>query len=169
MRTARSTRRSPWSLSSVRWAAAALCLFVLGLTAQLLGAPEIVWWTMYLACYAAGGWQPGLDGLRELAARRLDVDLLMVLAAVGAASIGQVFDGALLIVIFATSGALEDVATGRTADSVRALLDLAPQTATVLDGGIERVIAAAELQVGDRILVRPGERIPADAAVRTGA
>lgn len=156
-------------MSSVRWAAAALCLFVLGLLAQLLGAPEIIWWTLYLACYAVGGWQPGLDGLRELADRRLDVDLLMVLAAVGAASIGQVFDGALLIVIFATSGALEDVATGRTADSVRALLDLAPQTATVLDGGIERVIAAAELQVGDRILVRPGERIPADAAIRTGA
>lgn len=158
-----------WSLPSVRWAGVSLLFFVLGLAAQLLGTPEIVWWSLYLACYAAGGWQHGLDGLRELGQRRLDVDLLMVLAAVGAASIGQVFDGALLIVIFATSGALEDVATTRTADSVRALLDLAPDRATLIDGGVERVVAATELRVGDRIQVRPGERIPADASVRSGA
>lgn len=169
-RTRQPARRSAWALPSVRWAAVALALFLSGLLAQLLGAPEIVWWTLYLACYLAGGWQPGLDGLRELAARRLDVDLLMVLAAVGAASIGQVFDGALLIVIFATSGALEDVATTRTEDSVRALLDLAPERAVRLDDdGSERLVPAADLRVGDRVLVRPGERIPADAVVRTGA
>src|SRR6478735_3180041 len=133
MRSVRSPRRAAWSLPAVRWAATALLLFALGLAAQVLGAPEIIWWALYLACYAAGGWQPGLDGLRELGQRRLDVDLLMVLAAVGAASIGQVFDGALLIVIFATSGALEDLATTRTADSVRALLDLAPERATLID------------------------------------
>lgn len=167
-RTTRSTRSAAWSLSSVRWAAVALMFFALGLAAQLLGAPEIMWWALYLACYAAGGWRPGLEGLRELAGRRLDVDLLMVLAAVGAASIGQVFDGALLIVIFATSGALEDVATTRTADSVRALLDLAPERATLIDNGGERVVAATELRVGDRIQVRPGERIAADAAVLAG-
>lgn len=168
-RTLRSTRQAAWSLPSVRWAAMALLFFAFGLAAQLLGAPEIIWWALYLVCYAAGGWQPGLDGLRELGQRRLDVDLLMVLAAVGAASIGQVFDGALLIVIFATSGALEDVATTRTADSVRALLDLAPDRATLIDDGAERVVAATALRVGDRIQVRPGERIPADASVRTGA
>ncbi|CAN7590832.1 heavy metal translocating P-type ATPase [Mycolicibacterium frederiksbergense] len=167
-RTTRSIRSAAWSLSSVRWAAVALMFFALGLVAQLLGAPEIIWWALYLVCYAAGGWRPGLDGLRELAVRRLDVDLLMVLAAVGAASIGQVFDGALLIVIFATSGALEDLATTRTADSVRALLDLAPDRATLIDDGGERVVAATELRVGDRIQVRPGERIPADAAVLAG-
>ncbi|MBX9918456.1 MAG: cadmium-translocating P-type ATPase [Mycolicibacterium frederiksbergense] len=167
-RTTRSIRSAAWSLSSVRWAAVALMFFALGLVAQLLGAPEIIWWALYLVCYAAGGWRPGLDGLRELAVRRLDVDLLMVLAAVGVASIGQVFDGALLIVIFATSGALEDVATTRTADSVRALLDLAPDRATLIDDGGERVVAATELRVGDRIQVRPGERIPADAAVLAG-
>src|SRR5690349_1374748 len=136
-------RRSACRLPSVRWAAVALALFVLGFTAQLLEAPEWLCWTAYLACYAAGGWQPGLDGLRELGQRRLDVDLLMVLAAIGAASIGQVFDGALLIVIFATSGALEDVATARTEDSVRALLDLAPERATrVADDGTETLVAA---------------------------
>lgn len=161
-------RRSAWSLPSVRWAGAALVLFALGLAAQLASAHEIIWWTLYLACYAAGGWQPALDGLRELGQRRLDVDLLMVLAAVGAASIGQVFDGALLIVIFATSGALESIATTRTEDSVRALLNLAPERATLVGATGEKTVAAASLKVGDHILVRPGERIPADATVSAG-
>jgi heavy metal translocating P-type ATPase len=93
----------------------------------------------------------------------------MVVAAVGAASIGQVFDGALLIVIFATSGALEAVATRRTTDSVRGLLDLAPDQATILTPqGDERRVNAADLAVGDEILVRPGERIGADGEIVHG-
>jgi cation transport ATPase len=109
----------------VRWALLATGLFAAGGVTQLAGGQAALWWTLYLACYAAGGWEPGLAGLRALRHRNLDVDLLMVAAAIGAASIGQVFDGALLIVIFATSGALEAVATRRTEESVRALLDLA--------------------------------------------
>lgn len=70
--------------------------------------------------------------------RSLDVDLLMIVAALVAAGIGQIFDGALLIVIFATSGALEAFVTARTADSVRALLDLAPERACrVLEDGTQ--------------------------------
>ncbi|MGH3967492.1 MAG: heavy metal translocating P-type ATPase, partial [Mycobacterium sp.] len=107
--------------------------------------------------------------VQALRNKTLDVDLLMIVAAIGAAAIGQIFDGALLIVIFATSGALEDVATKRTADSVRGLLDLAPDRAVVIDDdGRERVLPAAELRVGDRVVVRPGERISADGAVVSG-
>jgi hypothetical protein len=93
-----------------------------------------------------------------------------VVAAIGAAAIGQVLDGGLLIVIFATSGALEALATARTEDSVRGLLDLAPQTATQLtEQGDEQTVQAVELAVGDVVLVRPGERIAADGAVVAGA
>ncbi|WP_433223308.1 heavy metal translocating P-type ATPase [Dactylosporangium sp. CS-047395] len=158
-----------WALAEIRWAAIAAVLFAAGGLAQLSGAPAAVWWSLYLACYVTGGWEPALAGLRALRRRMLDVDLLMIVAAIGAASIGQVFDGALLIVIFATSGALEAFATARTADSVRALLDLAPDQATRLDpGGTETVVPAAGLVVGDLIRVRPGERIGADAVVVTG-
>ena len=78
-----------------------------------------MWWSLYLACYVTGGWGPALAGLQALREKSLDVDLLMIVAAVGAAAIGQVLDGGLLIVIFATSGALEAFLTRRTADSVR--------------------------------------------------
>jgi cation-transporting P-type ATPase J len=154
---------------SVRWALAAGVLFAAGLSAQLAGAPAAIWWALYLACCAAGGWEPGRAGIRAaLRERRLDVDLLMVFAAIGAAAIGQVLDGALLIVIFATSGALEAVATRRTEDSVRRLLDLAPEQASRLSPEGELLVATVDLQPSDVILVRPGERIGADGQIVDG-
>jgi len=163
------TRTRLFALAEVRWAAAAVALFLVGLGLQLADAPAWSWWAAYLACYAAGGWEPGLAGLQALRERTLDVDLLMVVAAVGAAAIGQVTDGALLIVIFATSGALEAFATARTEDSVRGLLDLAPDTATLVTARGEQSVPVATLDVGDVVLVRPGERIGADGTVTSGA
>lgn len=168
--TAPARRTKLFALPEMRWAAASLALFLAGLAAQVSGAPQDVWWALYLACYATGGWEPGLAGLQALRVRALDVDLLMVAAAIGAAAIGQITDGALLIVIFATSGALEALATARTEDSVRGLLDLAPETGTrVVDDGTEHSVPAVELEIGDVIVVRPGERIAADATVVSGA
>jgi heavy metal translocating P-type ATPase len=158
------------ALPEVRWAAAALVLFLVALPLDLGGAPAWIWGPLYAAVYVTGGWEPGWEGLKALRGKTLDVDLLMVVAALGAAGIGQVLDGALLIVIFATSGALEAVATARTADSVRGLLDLAPATATrVRADGAEEVVPAGELAVGDVVLVRPGERIGGDGLVLAGA
>jgi cation-transporting P-type ATPase J len=158
-----------WSLPEVRWAALATVLFAAGLTARLAGGPAWLYWALFLACYPAGGWEPGLAGLRALRARVLDVDLLMVAAAIGAAAIGQVLDGGLLIVIFATSGALEAVATHRTAQAVRGLLGLAPDRAARLTAdGSEEQVDAASLGAGDVIRVRPGERIAADGQVLDG-
>lgn len=158
-----------WSVPSLRWATVALVLFLAGLAAQVLDAPSWSWWVFYLACYLTGGWSPAWEGLQALRSRTLDVDLLMVVAAVGAASIGQIFDGALLIVIFASSGALEDAATKRTEDSVKGLLDLAPDRAVRIDvDGIEVSVNAADLGVGDLVSVRPGERVTADGVVVDG-
>lgn len=132
---------------SARGALAALA-FALAFPLDLAGAPAWTWGPLYAVCYAAGGWEPGHAGLVALRAGTLDVDLLMVVAALGAASIGQFLDGGLLIVIFATSGALEALATRRTADSVRGLLDLAPATALrrAADGTEQRV-EVSELRV----------------------
>lgn len=165
-----NTRVSAWTLPEVRFALAALGLFALGGLAQVTGQPAWLFWGLYLACYIAGGWGPGLAGVKALRARSLDVDLLMVAAAIGAAAIGQVFDGALLIVIFATSGALEAVATKRTEDSVRGLFDLAPPTATKLTADDdEETVDTSALDIGDVLVIRPGERIGGDGVVLAGA
>ncbi|WP_369355241.1 heavy metal translocating P-type ATPase [Streptomyces sp. cg2] len=159
-----------FALPEARWAAAALVLFLIALPLYLAGAPTWTWGSLFTLTYVAGGWEPGWAGLQALREKTLDVDLLMVVAALGAAAIGQVLDGALLIVIFATSGALEAIATARTADSVRGLLDLAPTTATRLaEDGNEETVPTARLGVGDTVLVRPGERIGADGRVLDGA
>ncbi|MGG2464598.1 heavy metal translocating P-type ATPase [Streptomyces sp. RGM 3693] len=166
--TPRRTR--VWALAEARWAALATLAFLVALPLQLTGAPAWSWSPLYAVAYAAGGWEPAWAGLCALRERTLDVDLLMIVAALGAAAIGQLMDGALLIVIFATSGALEALATARTQDSVHGLLDLAPATATRLTGDDgEETVATADLVVGDTILVRPGERIGADGRVLAGA
>ncbi|MDT5028885.1 MAG: cation-transporting P-type ATPase, partial [Micromonosporaceae bacterium] len=167
----RSSRTVVWSLPEVQWAAAATILFGLGLIVHFTAGPIWLSWTLFAACYVTGGWEPAWAGLKALRNKTLDVDLLMVLAAIGAAAIRQILDGGLLIVIFATSGALEAVATRRTADAVRGLLDLAPQRATRLTGtGTgEESVETSTLTVGDVILVRPGERIGADGEVVDGA
>ncbi|GAA4993043.1 heavy metal translocating P-type ATPase [Pseudonocardia tropica] len=161
--------RSVLTLPEVRWAGASLLAFLAALGADLLGAPSAVVVGLYLACYVLGGWEPALEGLRALGEKRLDVDLLMIVAAVAAAAIGQWFDGGLLVVIFATSGALESVMTARTRAGIHALLDLAPETATVVDeDGSERTLPAAGLVAGQVVVVRPGERVPGDGTVLDG-
>ncbi|MBV7694133.1 heavy metal translocating P-type ATPase [Streptomyces sp. TRM70350] len=168
--TAPRRRTRVLALPEARWALAALVAFLLGLALDLGGAPTWAFGPLYAVAYVTGGWEPALEGLRALREKTLDVDLLMIVAALGAAAIGQVLDGALLIVIFATSGALEALATARTADSVRGLLDLAPTTATRLtDDGREETVPTSELAVGDVLLIRPGERIGADGQVLDGS
>ncbi|MFH9677623.1 heavy metal translocating P-type ATPase [Streptomyces sp. NPDC017405] len=168
--TAPKRRTQVFALAEARWAAAALVLFLIALPLQLTGAPAWAWGPLYAAAYVTGGWEPAWAGLSALREKTLDVDLLMIVAAIGAAAIGQVMDGALLIVIFATSGALEALATARTQDAVRGLLDLAPTTATRLaDDGSEVTVPTEDLVVGDTVLVRPGERVGADGRVLAGA
>ncbi|MGW7570919.1 heavy metal translocating P-type ATPase [Streptomyces tendae] len=168
VRRAPRRRTRVLALPEARWALVSLVAFLLALPLDLGGAPAWTHGALYVIAYAAGGWEPALEGLRALREKTLDVDLLMIVAALGAAAIGQVLDGALLIVIFATSGALEALATARTADSVRGLLDLAPTTATRVRDGGEETVPTAELAVGDLVLVRPGERIGADGTVVEG-
>ncbi len=163
-----SRGRVAFAVAEVRWASIAVAAFVVALALRRIGVPQVVSGAMFVGCYLAGGWEPAAAGVRALRGRVLDVDLLMVVAAIGAAAIGQVVDGGLLIVIFAVSASLEALATKRTEDSVRSLLMHAPEQASLLTDGAERLVDTATLRPGDVILVRPGERIGADGTVQSG-
>ena len=150
----------------------ALCAFFVaaGWGAERAGAARAVSVSLFLAGYLLGGYRKAIDGTVTLVKdRALDVDLLMVVAAAGAAAIGYWEDGALLIFIFALSSTLEGIASARTKKDIAALMALAPDQASVIRGGREERIAAADLLLGDQVRIRPGERIPADGLVLEGA
>jgi hypothetical protein len=145
-------------LPEVRWALLSTGLFLVGLALRGAGIAVAAQDVVFVCGYAAGGWEPGLAGIRALRDRRLDVDLLMVVAA----GIGQVVDGGLLIVIFATSGALEAVATKRTI-----------QTGDSIRGGFEPGIWIIQATVsGQEVSISIDLIVPAGAsssATRRGA
>ncbi|MEH2354562.1 heavy metal translocating P-type ATPase [Nostoc sp.] len=128
------------------------------------------------AAYVIGGYESAREGLTTLfKEKELDVDLLMIVAAIGAASLGLwrreyhlIIDGAILILIFAISGALEGYAMARTERSIRGLMSLTPDTARVLLQGKEEEIPISQLKVGDEIVVKPGELIPTDGIILSG-
>ena len=128
------------------------------------------------AAYVIGGYESAREGLTTLfKEKELDVDLLMIVAAIGAASLGLwrreyhlIIDGAILILIFAISGALEGYAMARTERSIKSLMSLTPDTARVLLQGKEEEIPISQLKVGDEIVVKPGELIPTDGIILSG-
>ncbi|THD84519.1 cadmium-translocating P-type ATPase [Aliigemmobacter aestuarii] len=121
--------------------------------------------------YGAGGIPAAISALRALfTERRLDIDLLMVLAAVAALAVGEAMEGAVLLVLFSISETLEHLAMGRARRAVEALMDLRPDRAFRLtaDGTTEEVPVEA-LSPGDRVVVRPGGRVPVDGRILHGA
>ncbi|WP_157463930.1 HAD-IC family P-type ATPase, partial [Deinococcus pimensis] len=164
--------RAPLS-PALRAAVALTALTLAGLLVGLAGehllrlAPVAV--VGYVVAYLAGGVPAAREALTSLLRdRKLDVDLLMVLAALGAASIGQAADGAVLLFLFSLSNTLQDWAMGRTRNAIAALMDLNPEGATVRRGGVERWCELRDIRVGDLLVLRPGERVAADARLVTG-
>ncbi|MDZ8225555.1 heavy metal translocating P-type ATPase [Nostoc sp. ChiVER01] len=157
--------------------AALLCGFLLflGWFALHLGAFGLAF-LLLPAAYVIGGYESAREGLTTLfKEKELDVDLLMIVAAIGAASLGLwrreyhlIIDGAILILIFAISGALEGYAMQRTERSIRSLMSLTPDTARILLQGKEEKIPISQLKVDDEIVVKPGELIPTDGIILSG-
>ena len=123
---------------------------------------------VYAGSYLAGGTLAVRAAVRDLLDRKVNIDLLMVLAAAGAAVLGAWAEGAMLLALFSTSNSLEYYALRRTRNAVQSLMDLSPVEATLRVDGGERRIGVELLQVGDTVVVRPGEKIPADAEIVSG-
>jgi len=134
------------------------------------GASETWSVALYLLAFAVGGFTKAKEGLHTLIVERdLDVNLLMIAAAIGAASIGYWTEGAVLIFIFSLSGALESYTMDRSSRDISALMDMRPETAVLYHEGEESVVPIAALMEGNIVIVRPGESIPADGIIIEGA
>jgi len=124
---------------------------------------------LYFVAYATGGWFGLLASIEALKEKTLNVDLLMILAALGAAAIGQPAEGAALLFLFSLSNTLQTYAMDRSRKAIEKLLDLRPAQATVRRGSRLTTLPIEQLTLGDIVLVRPGERFPIDGEVISGA
>lgn len=124
---------------------------------------------IYTFSFIIGGYASAKDGILTLVQDHdLDVNLLMIFAAVGAASIGYWAEGAALIFIFSLSGALETYTNHKSSSEISALMSLTPETAMLYQEGRETEVTIDQLHIGSKVLIKPGERIPADSIITQG-
>ena len=131
-------------------------------------APPLVSTGLYLAAYFFGGFFTLREAIDSLKLRRFEIDTLMLVAAAGAAALGEFAEGALLLFLFSLGHALEHYAMGRAKRAIEALAELAPQTAVVRRGDKSEEVPVEALSVGDIVIVKPNERLPADGFVIEG-
>jgi len=139
-----------------------------GWLAERAGTSPWLWGSLFVLAYLSGGGFAARNGFHALRQKQIDVDFLMVAAALGAALIGQWVEGGVLLLLFALSNALEHYAMDRTRQAIRSLMDLRPTTARVRRNEQEIMVPVEELIIGDLLDVRPGERLPADGDIIGG-
>lgn len=139
--------------------------FLLGLSPAV---PDAVSTALYIAAYFFGGYYTLKEAIQTVMAKRFEIDFLMLVAAAGAAVLGDLAEGALLLALFSIGHALESYAMGRARRAIQALAELAPDTAIVRRDGTEQEIPVGELQIGDTVIIKPNTRIPSDGYVTIG-
>ncbi|MEX0722078.1 MAG: heavy metal translocating P-type ATPase [Balneolaceae bacterium] len=123
----------------------------------------------YIAAYLSGGYFGFVESVKYLLHGKFNVDVLMILAAIGAAIIDYWLEGAILLFLFSLSNSLQHFAMGRSRKEIRALMELRPAEALLRsEDGSEKKVPVEDLILGDIIVVRPGERIPIDGMVISG-
>lgn len=132
------------------------------------GLPQPAAIALYVLAYLTGGLDATRHGFHAAINLRFDIDFLMVVAAVGAAILGEWAEGALLLFLFSLGHALEHFAMDRARRAIEALGEITPKTARVKRDGEEKELPVEDLLRGDIVIVRPGERVPIDGEVVEG-
>jgi Zn2+/Cd2+-exporting ATPase len=156
----RDRKLAPVLIAALFWAVA----FAL----HLADVPEVAVDALYSAAIVVGGFGFARAALLAVRNRRLDMNVLMTIAALGAGALGDWSEGAMVVVLFGFGTTLQSLTLDRTRESIRALMDLAPPIAIRLIHGQEVQVAIEDLSPGDLVLVKPGTRIPVDGKVRDG-
>jgi len=122
----------------------------------------------YIIAYLSGGYIGTRESIRDLRKYQLNVDFLMVVAAIGAATIGDWLEGATLLFLFSLSNTLQGYAMGRSRKAIRSLMKLRPNEALVRRDHEQVMVPVEELELDDVVIVKPGERIPIDGKIIKG-
>ena len=125
---------------------------------------------LYALSFILGGFFKAKEGVEEtIANKALNVEILMIIAAVSAFIIGNPLEAALLIMIFAISGLMETFAHNKSQKELTSLLNLSPERATLYQDGVETVVAINDLKLGDIVIVKVGDAIPVDGLIFKGS
>lgn len=123
----------------------------------------------YILAFIIGGFAKAKEGIEEtIANKELNVEMLMVFAAIGSGLIGYWTEGAILIFIFAVSGALETYTMNKSNKEISSLMEMQPEEALRVNNGNEEKVHVSQLAIGDLILVKPGDRVPSDGTILKG-
>ncbi|MBS4210125.1 heavy metal translocating P-type ATPase [Bacillus sp. FJAT-50079] len=124
---------------------------------------------LYVVSFFIGGYAKAKEGIEDTVQnKKLNVEMLMILAAIGSVIIGYWIEGAILIFIFAMSGALETYTMNKSHKELSALMEMQPDEALKITDHGEYYVPVSELIVGDYILIKPGERVPSDGEITNG-
>ena len=151
-----------------RLVAVTLTAIIVSFLAERAGVSAALVLAINAIAYAAGGFYGARAAIESLLQGKIDIDMLMVLAALGAAAIGQWHEGAILLFLFSLSNVLQDYAIGRSRSAIRGLLALYPDIAKVRRGEQVLELEISEIEIGDTVLIEPAERIPVDGIVLAG-
>ena len=144
-------------------------LFAGGLVAHFLNAPWYIELPVFLACYAVVAYDVVWNAIRGIVRGQVFGEaFLMTIASVGAFALGEYPEGAAVMLLYQLGEWLTDLALDRSQDSIRAILDIRPDTANVVRDGETLSVSPAEVQIGETIVIRPGERVPLDGVVTAG-
>lgn len=125
--------------------------------------------TLWALAFIIGGRAKAIEGIQDtIENKSLNVEILMLLSALGAFAIQNYKEGAILILIFGVSGVLEEFSMAKSEKELKALLNLAPQTAILLKDNQEQEVSADQLQIGDIVVVKVGDVVPADGTIIRG-
>jgi Zn2+/Cd2+-exporting ATPase len=147
---------------------ATFVLLIAGFLVERSYGRGFAWAALFTAAYFFGGYFGVLAGIGSIKERKIDVDILMVLAALGAAYVGAPFEGAMLLFLFSFSNLLQDLAISRTRKAIRSLMKSHPNEALCRQDGELRRMPLEALKIGDVVLIRPGEAIPLDSVITEG-
>lgn len=132
--------------------------------------PHSIWVGLHIIAFFIGGYAQAKEGIMDtIEEKELNVELLMIIAAIGSALIGYWTEGAILIFIFALAGALETYTLNKSNQEIHTLMALQPEEARMIVNGVEKMVPVSQLKIGHIIYVRAGERIPADGKIVHGS
>lgn len=132
------------------------------------GENDIITKSLFISAIVIGGFSLFTEGIKDLLKLNFSMEVLMTIAIIGASIIGEWAEGSIVVILFAVSEALERFSMDKARQSIRSLMDIAPKEALIRRNNEEKMINVSDIQIGDIMVIKPGQKIAMDGVVIKG-